>query len=264
MKFIFPSLLFTIPYVAGAPFPARMATRSSKPPFFVLAGDSTTAKQSSNGGGWGDGFLNTTLFNGASGQNYGHNGATTVSFRAGGDWDNVLATVKSVSAEYHPFVTIQFGHNDQKPAANISLAQYTENLEKFVAEASSAGATPILVTPLSRRNYDNSTGTPEIIESLSNETSATITAAHKSRASFINLNKASTDYLNAIGPQNAYTYNLNAADYTHLNVEGSIVFGGIVADLIEREYPKLEHDEFLHVRKELENDVEKGIYYWPT
>ncbi|KAJ5407673.1 hypothetical protein N7509_001556 [Penicillium cosmopolitanum] len=241
-----------------------MASKLSKSPFFVLAGDSTTAKQSLNGGGWGDGFLNTTLFHGASGQNYGHNGATTVSFRAGGDWDNVLATIKNASTEYRPFVTIQFGHNDQKPAANISIEQYTDNLEKFVAEASYAGATPILVTPLSRRNYDNSTGTPKIIESLSNETAATITAAHNTRASFINLNKASTDYLNAIGPQNAYTYNLNADDYTHLNVEGSIVFGGIVAELIGHDFPELEHDGFLHVKKELKDDVEKGIYYWPA
>lgn len=235
-----------------------------KPPFFVLAGDSTTAKQATNGGGWGDDFLNTTLFNGASGQNYGHNGATTVSFRAGGDWDNVLATVKNVKANYRPYVTIQFGHNDQKPAANISLAQYTENLEKFVAEASDAGATPILVTPLSRRNYDSSSGTAKITESLSNETAATITAAHASGAAFINLNKASTDYLNAIGPDNAHTYNLNADDNTHLNDEGSIVFGGIVASLIQKDFPELERDGFLRVNKNLQNDVDQGIYYWPA
>lgn len=43
------------------------------PPYFLLAGDSTTATQSSNGGGWGDGFLNKTLKSGASGYNYGHN-----------------------------------------------------------------------------------------------------------------------------------------------------------------------------------------------
>jgi hypothetical protein len=35
--------------------------------------------------GWGNGFLGT-LVNGAWGINLGHNGATTVSFVAGGDW----------------------------------------------------------------------------------------------------------------------------------------------------------------------------------
>lgn len=245
------------------PVQALPASTPKMPPYFVLAGDSTTATQSSDGGGWGDGFLNTTLFNGASGHNYGHNGATTVSFRAGGDWDNVLARVRNVSQEYQPFVTIQFGHNDQKAAANISLSEYTENLQRFVTEAVNAGATPILVTPLSRRNYDNSTGQPVIIQDLANQTAATVTAAHNTGAAFINLNRASTDYLNAIGPANAYTYNLITTDHTHLNVEGSIVFGGIVAELIQRDFPELEGHGFVRVNKTLRKDVEKGIYYWP-
>lgn len=42
-----------------------------KPAYFVLAGDSTTATQSSGGGGWGDGFLNLTLNCGSSGVNLG-------------------------------------------------------------------------------------------------------------------------------------------------------------------------------------------------
>jgi lysophospholipase L1-like esterase len=245
------------------PVQALPAAAPKMPPYFVLAGDSTTAKQSSGGGGWGDGFLNTTLHNGAAGHNYGHNGATTVSFRAGGDWDKVLATVKNVSSEYRPFVTIQFGHNDQKPSANISVAEYTANLERFVHEATDAGATPILVTPLSRRNYDNSTGRPVIIESLAIQTAATITAAHNTHAAFIDLNRASTRYLNAIGPTDAYTYNLNPTDHTHLNVEGSIVFGGIVAELIERDFRELHGHGFVRVNSTLKEDVDRGIYYWP-
>lgn len=264
MKSIFCSLVLFLSPVIGAPFYGKMSSGLYKPPFFVLAGDSTTAKQATNGGGWGDGFLNTTLFEGASGQNYGHNGATTVSFRDGGDWDTVLATIKNVSADYNPFVTIQFGHNDQKTAANISLAEYTANLEEFVAEAGEAGATPILVTPLSRRNYENTTGGLKIIQDLSNQTSATIRAAHRSGAAFIDLNRASTAYLNAIGPDSAYTYNLNVDDHTHLNIEGSIVFGGIVAELIERDYPKLENQGFVHVNEKLRKDVDRGIYYWPN
>lgn len=244
-------------------YPSSALKHSHKTPFFVLAGDSTTATQSSNGGGWGDGFLNTTLFKEVSGRNFGHNGATTVSFRDGGDWDEVLTTVRQVRDDYHPFVTIQFGHNDQKPAANISLSQYTSNLEKFVTEASDAGATPILVTPLSRRNYDNSTGIPHIVMSLANETMATITAAHRSYATYIDLNEASTRYLNAIGPENAFTYNLNPADYTHLNVPGSTLFGGIVATLITQKFDTLKKFGYLRVNSKLKNDVDYGIYYWP-
>jgi lysophospholipase L1-like esterase len=77
-----------------------------KPAAFFLAGDSTTATQATSGGGWGDGFL-TTLTKGAVGRNYGHNGATTVSFVAGGDWVNVLSSVRNHTKDYEPYVTIQ-------------------------------------------------------------------------------------------------------------------------------------------------------------
>ncbi|OAF58250.1 hypothetical protein VC83_06484 [Pseudogymnoascus destructans] len=58
--------------------------------------------QSTGGGGSGTGFL-ATLTNGAVSTNYGHNGRTTVSFVAGGDWANVIADVKSkASKSYLP------------------------------------------------------------------------------------------------------------------------------------------------------------------
>ncbi|KAL9113158.1 MAG: hypothetical protein Q9227_002770 [Pyrenula ochraceoflavens] len=211
--------------------------------------------------GWGDGFLNTTLVNGATGKNFGHNGATTVSFVAGGDWANVLAAVNASQQAYQPFVTIQFGHNDQKKAANISIDQYTTNLENLAREARSAGAIPILVTPLSRRNYDTSVSPPKIIENLSNETAHTIIAANNVQANYIDLNRASTDYLNAIGPDAAYTYNLNPTDQTHLNNQGSIVFGGIVANLMLEAIPGLKTD--LSVNPALTLAVSNGTYYWP-
>lgn len=78
-----------------------------KPAYFVLAGDSTTAVQASGGGGWGDGFLNHTLRSPATGENLGHNGATTVSFREGGDWAHALQLVQEHEEWWDVFVTIQ-------------------------------------------------------------------------------------------------------------------------------------------------------------
>ena len=258
------SFILFLTIVGGVPaLPCSISQSERMSPYFILAGDSTTATQSSNGGGWGDGFLNTTLFHGASGHNFGHNGATTVSFRAGGDWDKVLTTVHDLRCDYHPFVTIQFGHNDQKASANISLSQYTANLEQLVKDVVTAGATPILVTPLSRRTYDNSTGRPLIIESLTDQAAATITAAKKSGAHLIDLNRASTNYLNAIGPENAHTYNLNPTDNTHLNIQGSIVFGGMVAGLIQSAFPALHAQGYLRENRRLEQEIRRGIYYWP-
>ncbi|KAK5633523.1 hypothetical protein RRF57_009237 [Xylaria bambusicola] len=61
-----------------------MAAAVATPPAFILAGDSTTAVQSTGGGGWGNGFI-SFLNSPAWGVNKGHNGATTKSFVDGGD-----------------------------------------------------------------------------------------------------------------------------------------------------------------------------------
>jgi lysophospholipase L1-like esterase len=104
MKFS-PVALLAAPFLSLA---APLEERNVKPPAFFIAGDSTTAI----GGGWGDGFL-STLRNGATGVNKGHNGTTTASFVSLGDWGTVMDLVKNYRAKYKCYVTIQFGHNDQ-------------------------------------------------------------------------------------------------------------------------------------------------------
>ncbi|KAL1595555.1 hypothetical protein SLS59_008192 [Nothophoma quercina] len=237
---------------------SAIAAPKAKPPAFFLAGDSTTAVQSAGGGGWGDGFLNTTLKNGATGKNFGHNGATTVSFRSGGDWAIVLSAAKTAASKYTPYVTIQFGHNDQKPEKNISMADLTANLVKFVDEARAVGATPILVTSLSRRKYSNG----KVQESLADVTAAAKEAASKSKADIIDLNGASTKYLNSIGADNAATYNLNPTDFTHLNAEGSVVFGNLVAQLIDAEVPEVK--KYVVPVKNIAAALNAGTYIFPA
>ncbi|KAG9698874.1 SGNH hydrolase, partial [Aureobasidium melanogenum] len=171
-------LLSLLPLVANClPSPRHFCV--FKPAYFLLVGDSTTATQSVGGGGWGDGFLNFTLREGSSGRNYGHNGATTKSFREGGDWDRLISEAKTKTADYTVYVTIQFGHNDQKPTSGVNLKQYSDNLEAFAREVSSIGAIPILVTSLTRRKYPNTT-TPTIIQDLAVQRNLTIAAAHPS------------------------------------------------------------------------------------
>ena len=78
-------------------------TAAVKPIYWLLSGDSTTAPK----GGWGDAYLSTTVASGSSGHNYGHSGATTASFRAGGDWANVIKDIGTNKAKYDVYVTIQ-------------------------------------------------------------------------------------------------------------------------------------------------------------
>ncbi|CZT11461.1 related to acetylesterase [Rhynchosporium agropyri] len=203
--------------------PVQPAKKGLKTPAFFLAGDSTTA----SGGGWGNGFL-TTLVGGANGTNFGHNGATTESFRAGGDWANVTGAVKRASATHSPYVTIQFGHNDQKPIKNITVAEFKVNMKKFAQEVIAAGGTPILVTSLSRRRYVNGSIDLDLVEQVK----ATLAVASDLKAAVIDLNAASMKYLNAIGETKARTYDKVLDDSTHLNPNAGLVFGNMVAGLI--------------------------------
>jgi hypothetical protein len=103
-------LLFSIKDALALPISSLVPRQSSKPPYFLLVGDSTTAKpkEASYGitGGWGDGFL-ALLNKPASGVNYGHNGRTTIDYRSGGDFDKVIKDLKANKDKKDVFVTIQ-------------------------------------------------------------------------------------------------------------------------------------------------------------
>ncbi|KAL3418755.1 GDSL-like Lipase/Acylhydrolase [Phlyctema vagabunda] len=249
------SALFLVVALASA---SPLVKNAAKPPAFFLAGDSTTATITTGGGGWGDGFLET-LTNGAIGQNFARNGRTTVDFVTLGYWANVIAAVKSNKANYSPYVTIQFGHNDQKPEKNISIAEYSTNLKNLANEVISSGGTPILVSPLSRRSYSSSTG--KINENLSNERTAVLAVASANKFKVIDLNKNSTAYLNAIGQTNAVKYNLNPDDNTHLNKAGQTVFGNMVASLIEGLDAAL--DSYINPNQTILAAIKKGTFILP-
>ncbi|KAF7555890.1 hypothetical protein G7Z17_g1825 [Cylindrodendrum hubeiense] len=229
------TLLSGLATVASMPFDAE--TRATKPPAFILAGDSTTAVQSTGGGGWGNGFL-SFLRQSAWGVNLGHNGATTVSFVSGGDWDNVKKYVSDNVGDFNVYVTIQFGHNDQKTKYNITLDDYQTNLENLAKEVRELGGQPILVTPLTRRNFVSD---HNATDSLHNERLRTIAAASESKTQYLDLNEKSLWYVNSIGEEASHVYNLNPDDNTHLNDYGSVVFGRLVADLLLKKNPRLAH-----------------------
>ncbi|KAK8214659.1 putative esterase [Phyllosticta capitalensis] len=248
-----------LPLTLAAPLTPRASSSSSLPAYFLLAGDSTTATQSDNGGGWGDGFLNTTLQGGAAGKNYGHNGATTVSFREDGDWDEVLGDVKDKKGAYEVWVTVQFGHNDQKEEKGISIDQYKANLKQFAQDVKDAGGNPILVTPLSRRSFSSG----KVKEDLAEQRTATLAVASDAGVLALDLNQASVDYLNAIGEDNAHRYNLNSDDDTHLNVAGSVVFGNMVSWLMNKSDQGTELGQWTKPEDKIQTAFEKGTFYYP-
>jgi len=135
----------------------------------------------------------------------------------------------------------QFGHNDQKATANISLAQYTANLETFTDEVKTAGGIPvsrhakskmegttvllfsqILVTSLTRRSFSTPTNLtiPLVTEDLNTQRILTIQAAIATNSRYIDLNAASTLYCDEIGPTACHQYNLfdNSGDVNAVGV----------------------------------------------
>ncbi|KAF7586538.1 hypothetical protein BBP40_008693 [Aspergillus hancockii] len=204
---------------------ANPVLRAAKPPSLFLIGDSTVAVN----GGWGDGLL-SYLKDPAKGENRGVSGSTTVSWKSNGRWDALIESVESNAADYEPIVTIQFGHNDQKV---LTLDVFQANLEAIATDIKEAGGTPILITSLTRRTFDGD----EVVQNLKEWRGATIAAAKAVGVKYLDLNLASTNYVNAIGEENSHKYNLASNDNTHLNPAGEVVFGRLTLDLLlgERE-----------------------------
>src|SRR5271154_3789177 len=110
-----------------------------------LIGDSTQT----NNAGYGRGFCANVTAK-VDCVNMAKGGASTKTFREQGLWERSLATKPD-------YMLIQFGHNDMQSVDHnprqTTMEEYKANLRKYVDEARAAGVKPILVTPLTRRNF---------------------------------------------------------------------------------------------------------------
>ncbi|KAF9267749.1 SGNH hydrolase [Marasmius fiardii PR-910] len=220
-------------FVISVSLSALALTEATPPSSFVLIGDSTTAKD----GGWGDGFCGTSaitsvLAPGTPCNNTARSGATTGSFVADGSWDISIDAIKRETAKGRKaYVTLQFGHNDQKIAPPESMGA---NLTAMVQELRVLGAEPILVTSLTRRNFHSDGSIDDILGPWANETILVSQGTH-----LLDLHATSIRYCEAIGPDASHRLNLSPSDNTHLNVDGAIVFARMVADLMNSSFPRV-------------------------
>lgn len=117
----------------------------------ILVGDSTMAPHS----GWASAFCANHVKSSVACLNLGRGGRSTRSYRAEGSWDIALAEAR-VPGYRATYVLIQFGHNDQsdRPERWTEMrTEFPENLRRFVTEVRAAGAIPVLLTPLARREF---------------------------------------------------------------------------------------------------------------
>lgn len=208
----------------------------------VLVGDSTVNAE----GGWGKGFCdivtpNVTCINDAL------NGRSSKSFIDEGAWEKALA-------EKGDYYLIQFGHNDMKgkgPARETDPeTTYAANIRRYIRDARSIDAVPVIVTSLSRRNYKDG----KLIEDLNAYAAAAKRVAAEEDVNVVDLNAMSrrllkrmtqeqADQFDATGHEDQRAENgKRKLDRTHLNAEGQALFGRMVADALVKQQVELGPD----------------------
>jgi lysophospholipase L1-like esterase len=174
--------------------------------------------------------------------NMARGGASTRTYQELGLWDRALATKPD-------YMVIQFGHNDlvtgKEPVGRqVALPQYVENLKRFVTEARAAGVTPVLVTPITRRYFESD---GKIHSDLTEYSEAMRGVAREMNVPLIELQNESIAYLDKIGEAEGNKLGITKKDTdgktipdkTHLNWQGSYVFGRMVAVDLGKAVPRL-------------------------
>ena len=205
----------------------------------TLVGDSTVAED----GGWGPGFrasfgppVETT--------NLAANGRSSKSFRAEKRWDAVIAGKPD-------YVLIQFGHNDvpgKGPDRETDAATtFRENMARYVDEARAAGATPVLVTSIVRRNFDS--GGTLRVDSLAPYVNAVRALAAERRIPLIDLYQLTFEQAEKLGDHGCEAGigaldDQGKPDHTHLAPRGQAVIGAMAAREFAALFPALK--PYLH------------------
>jgi DNA sulfur modification protein DndE len=213
--------------------------KQEKPTLFLI-GDSTMADKPLEDNperGWGQllpAFFDTTQI---KIENHAKNGRSTRSFIYEGRWDSVSAKLMSCD-----FVIIQFGHNDgviEKTGRYSTPEEFAYNLTKFVKETRQKGATPILCTPIVRRNFDEN----GVLQDTHHEYPGIVrTVAEKLQVPLIDMQVESQKIVSELGDEKSKELFLHIAtgvykslpegkaDNTHFSEKGAITMAGIAVE----------------------------------
>jgi lysophospholipase L1-like esterase len=193
-------------------------------PVLYLAGDSTVVDQYYEPwAAWGQ-MLPRFFLPGIVIANHAESGETTKSFVAEHRLAKIVTTIKPGD-----YLFIQFAHNDMKPGA-VSIEDYKKLLADYIAQTRAKGATPVLVTSMNRRTFDDA---GKITNSLAGYPDAMREVAAEQKVSLIDLNAMSKTLFEAMGtegtlkafmhyPANSFPGQTEAiSDDTHFNSYGA-------------------------------------------
>jgi lysophospholipase L1-like esterase len=209
-----------------------------------LAGDSTCANKTADKRpetGWGE--MLQQHFDAAKVKvdNRALNGRSTKSFVDEGHWAKLLADLKKGD-----YVFIEFGHNDEKkdkPAIYASPEDYKLNLARFIKDVRAKGATPVLMTPVSRRKFDHGAPAkthgeyPDAVKAVGKDQNvAVIDMESKSAAVLAKYgDEGSRRLFLQLKPGENPNYPKGAEDNTHFNPTGAGEMARLAAEGIREE-----------------------------
>lgn len=205
-----------------------------------IAGDSTVTDQRREPwAAWGQ-MLPRFFGPGVAIANHAESGESLKSFVGERRWPKLLETLKRGD-----YLLIQFTHNDQKPGSSHvdAFGSYQQMLKEWMDEARRRGATPVLVTSMHRRRFDDA---GKIVNTLEDYPEAMRQLAAREHVALIDLNAMSKSLFESLGPEGtlkafvhypAGTFPGQAdalADNTHFNNYGAYELARSVVEGIKQ------------------------------
>ncbi|MBN8824547.1 MAG: rhamnogalacturonan acetylesterase [Spirosoma sp.] len=143
--------------------------------------------------------------------NRAQNGRSTRTFIEENRWQPVVDQLKEGD-----YVFIQFGHNDEVPTKKsyTTEADFRTNLLRFITETRAKKATPVLITPVARRKFDEAgkvEGTHTVYAELVRKVAA------ENKTPLIDLDTQSQQLLQQFGVENSKLLFLQLAPGEHPN-----------------------------------------------
>lgn len=219
-----------------------------------LAGNSTVTDQTTEPyASWGQMFPRFFRPGAVVVANHAESGETLMAFLAQNRLEKVLSTIRPGD-----YLFIEFGHNDQKPGSSHldAFTTYQDTLRHYIRQARSRGATPVLVSPIHRRSFDDR---GQIVNTLGDYPEAVRRTAIAEGVPMIDLNAMSETFYEALGvegskrslvhyPAGTFPGQEQAlADNTHHNAYGAYQLAKMVVEGIRTNH--------LHIERFLLDDV---------
>ncbi|QYR24393.1 Ig-like domain-containing protein [Paenibacillus sp. sptzw28] len=172
--------------------------QSGEMPTVYIAGDSTVQTYDEYWrpqAGWGQ-MIPRYFSSDVAFSNQSIGGRSSKSFIVQGRLDTILRAIKPGD-----YFLVQFGHNDATisvPERYASVPDYKNYLKTYVIGARQRGATPILVTPMGRRDFNADTGKFNV--SFADYVAGMKEVAAELDVALVDLSALSVAYYDSIGP----------------------------------------------------------------